>query len=143
MKRILDWLGYVGIALLVAAVMLPFWRPEWQRVRWALVIVGIVLVLASLLVYARTVSGAFGRRTARYGLNTAVMVVLLLAVVGLVEAVSFRHNARVDLTENHPNEKPVSISGKDVRKALQEGNEVDPRIMRPSTSRILAAAMKQ
>jgi len=65
MKRILDWLGYVGIALLVAAVMLPFWRPEWQRVRWALVIGGIVLVLASLLVYARTVSGAFGRRTAR------------------------------------------------------------------------------
>ena len=50
---------------------------------------------------------------------------------------------RVDLTENHPNEKPVSISGKDVRMALQEGREVDPRIMRPSTSRILAAAMKQ
>jgi sulfate adenylyltransferase len=50
---------------------------------------------------------------------------------------------RVDLTDNHANEKPVSISGKDVRKALQEGREVDPRIMRPSTSRILAAAMKQ
>ncbi len=50
---------------------------------------------------------------------------------------------RVDLTDNHPGEKPVSISGKDVRKALQEGREVDPRIMRPSTSRILAAAMKQ
>ena len=50
---------------------------------------------------------------------------------------------RVDLTENHQGEKPVSISGKDVRKALQEGREVDPRIMRPTTSRILAAAMKQ
>jgi sulfate adenylyltransferase len=49
---------------------------------------------------------------------------------------------RVDLTENHKDEKPVSISGKDVRKALLEGREVDPRIMRPSTSRILAAAMK-
>ena len=48
---------------------------------------------------------------------------------------------RVDLTDNHPGEKPVSISGKDVRKALTEGCEVDPRIMRPSTSRILAAAM--
>ena len=48
---------------------------------------------------------------------------------------------RVDLTENHPNEKPVSISGKDVRKALVEGGTVDPRIMRESTSRILAAAM--
>ena len=49
---------------------------------------------------------------------------------------------RVDLVDSHPGEKPVSISGKDVRKALTEGREVDPRIMRPSTSHILAAAMK-
>jgi sulfate adenylyltransferase len=48
---------------------------------------------------------------------------------------------RVDLTDNHPGEKPVSISGKDVRKALLEGRDVDPRIMRPTTSNILAAAM--
>jgi len=48
---------------------------------------------------------------------------------------------RVDLTENHPNEKPVSISGKDVRNTLLAGKPVDPRIMRESTSRILAAAM--
>jgi sulfate adenylyltransferase len=50
---------------------------------------------------------------------------------------------RVDLTENHPDEKPVSISGKDVRKALVEGRTVDPRIMRESTSRILAQAMSK
>ena len=48
---------------------------------------------------------------------------------------------RVDLMDSHPNEKPVFISGKDVRKTLLEGKQVDPRIMRPSTSRILAAAM--
>jgi sulfate adenylyltransferase len=50
---------------------------------------------------------------------------------------------RVDLTERHPDEKPVSISGKEVRATLLRGEMVDPRIMRPSTSRILAAAMKQ
>lgn len=50
---------------------------------------------------------------------------------------------RVDLTENHKDEKPVSISGKEVRATLQRGDQVDPRIMRPSTSRILAEAMKQ
>jgi sulfate adenylyltransferase len=48
---------------------------------------------------------------------------------------------RVDLMDNHPGEKPVSISGKEIRKALLEGRVVDPRIMRPSTARILAAAM--
>jgi len=45
-------------------------------------------------------------------------------------------------TDSHPNEKPVFISGKDVRKTLLEDREVDPRIMRPTTSRILAEAMK-
>ena len=37
----------------------------------------------------------------------------------------------------------VFISGKDVRKTLLEGKQVDPRIMRESTSRILAAAMAE
>ncbi|MCP4784523.1 MAG: sulfate adenylyltransferase [Fuerstiella sp.] len=49
---------------------------------------------------------------------------------------------RVDLMENHPDEKPVFISGKDVRATLQKGEMVDSRIMRESTSEILAAAMK-
>lgn len=50
---------------------------------------------------------------------------------------------RVDLMEKHADEKPVFISGKDVRATLQKGEMVDPRIMRESTSEILAAAMKQ
>jgi sulfate adenylyltransferase len=50
---------------------------------------------------------------------------------------------RVDLTENHPDEKPVSISGKDVRAALVQGKPVDPRIMRETTSRILSEAMAE
>ncbi len=50
---------------------------------------------------------------------------------------------RVDLMSRHEGEKPVFISGKDVRATLQKGEMVDPRIMRESTSQILAAAMKQ
>ena len=50
---------------------------------------------------------------------------------------------RVDLMENHSEEKPVFISGKQVRATLQEGEMVDERIMRPTTSKILAEAMKQ
>jgi len=50
---------------------------------------------------------------------------------------------RVDLMDSHEGEKPVFISGKQVRQTLLEGKEVDPRIMRHSTSQILAAAMKQ
>src|SRR5262249_3140446 len=39
-------------------------------------------------------------RATRYGLNAAILVVLILGVIALVEAVSYRHSYRVDLTEN-------------------------------------------
>jgi sulfate adenylyltransferase len=48
---------------------------------------------------------------------------------------------RVDLMENHKDEKPLFISGKEVRRCLMEGDPVDPRVMRQSTAAILSAAM--
>jgi ABC-type uncharacterized transport system involved in gliding motility auxiliary subunit len=99
-KRLLDWAGYLGIAVLAAAALLPFLRPEWGRARGALVLAGVLLVLASLLGYVKDARSVLGGRTARYGLNTAVMVLLLLGIIGLVEVVSYRHSARLDLTEN-------------------------------------------
>jgi sulfate adenylyltransferase len=45
--------------------------------------------------------------------------------------------------QNHSDEKPVFISGKEVRSTLLRGEIVDPRIMRESTSKILAGAMRQ
>jgi len=50
---------------------------------------------------------------------------------------------RVDLMDNHSEEKPVFISGKEVRRCLKAGEEVDPRIMRKSTADILIKAMAE
>jgi len=58
-------------------------------------------------------------------------------------AAFYESMGRVDLMENHSDEKPVFISGKEVRSTLQKGEQVDSRIMRESTSEILAAAMGQ
>ena len=56
-------------------------------------------------------------------------------------AAYYESAGRVDLMDKHKDEKPVFISGKDVRQTLLAGKEVDPRIMRSSTSKILAEAM--
>jgi sulfate adenylyltransferase len=66
---------------------------------------------------------------------------LLIQPLNVGFAAFYESMGRVDLTENHKDEKPVSISGKDVRAALSEGRPVDPRIMRESTARILGEAM--
>ena len=48
---------------------------------------------------------------------------------------------RVDLMDNHPDEKPVFISGRKVREQLLAGEMPDPRIMRPETAKILIEKM--
>jgi ABC-type uncharacterized transport system involved in gliding motility auxiliary subunit len=102
-RKILDWAGYGGLVLLAAALILPFARPDWLRLRPWLVGVGGALVVLSLLVYLRQARATLSGRTARYGLNTALMILFLLGIITVVEAVSYRHNARLDLTENRRN----------------------------------------
>lgn len=108
MRRPLDWAGYVGLAALAGVAILKWTRPPFMAgprgawIGWSLLVVGGVLVALSLVMHLRA-AGALGGRSARYGLNTAVMVLLLLGIVGLVEAVSYRHSARLDLTENKRN----------------------------------------
>jgi len=68
---------------------------------------------------------------------------LAIEPVNVGFAAFYESLGRVDLMSNHDEEKPVFISGKQVRATLQQGEMVDPRIMRESTSAILAEAMKQ
>ena len=49
---------------------------------------------------------------------------------------------RVDLTENHPDEKPVAVSGSEVRRLLGEGVRPDPRILRAEVADILIETYK-
>ena len=100
MRRLADWAFYPGIVALAAAVVQQLFLPQWARLRWPLIIAGLVLVAVSVLPRLRDPRPALATRTARYGLNTLVFVLLLLGVITVVEALSFRHNARVDLTES-------------------------------------------
>ncbi|PYN50048.1 MAG: hypothetical protein DME00_07070, partial [Candidatus Rokuibacteriota bacterium] len=110
-RRLLDWGGYLGILVVGFGAILPFVRPEWIRFRWTIIAVGIVLVLASLLARVEDFRGLFGRRSMRYGVNTAVAVALVLGATVVVQALSFRHSARWDLTEN----KRFSLSAQTIQ----------------------------
>jgi ABC-type uncharacterized transport system involved in gliding motility auxiliary subunit len=101
MQRIATPALFVGLAALVAGAVLRVYRPSWTRVWPALLIVGgLVLLLGLYASFAVNVRRALAGRATRYGLNAAVLVALILGVIALVEAVSYRHSWRVDLTEN-------------------------------------------
>jgi sulfate adenylyltransferase len=58
-------------------------------------------------------------------------------------AAYYESMGRVDLTENHPGEKPYSISGTKVREILVSGERPDDRILRPEVSDVLIQVYRE
>ncbi len=58
-------------------------------------------------------------------------------------AAYFESIGRVDLIDNHPGEKPVSISGSKIRELLTQGERPDERILRPEISDILISYYRE
>jgi ABC-type uncharacterized transport system involved in gliding motility auxiliary subunit len=108
LRRLSEGAFWVGLLLLALAVLQglsarrswPFFGAQWSWLWWPLVIGGLALVLLSFLPFWRDPKATLSTRGVRYGANTLVAVVLVLGVIGVVEALSYRHNARLDLTEN-------------------------------------------
>ncbi len=100
MRRFATPAVVIGLVALVGGGVLRTYRPSWTAAWPAALIVGGLLVLVGLAASFSDPRELWRRRTTKYGLNALVMVVLILGVIALVEAVSYRHNWRVDLTEN-------------------------------------------
>ena len=75
----------VGLAGLVAGFVLQNYRPSWTTVWPALLILGGLLLLFGLYAsFATNVRRALAGRATRYGLNAAILIVLILGVIAVV-----------------------------------------------------------
>jgi ABC-type uncharacterized transport system involved in gliding motility auxiliary subunit len=97
-KRLFSILGWLGTALVLAAVAVRFLRPDLQQVWNGLALSGLACVLLYLVSQWREVFDVFGARTARYGALSAASVLLLLAILVAVNYIAARQNRRWDLT---------------------------------------------
>jgi ABC-type uncharacterized transport system involved in gliding motility auxiliary subunit len=98
LKRILGLLGWLGVALVFAAVAIRFTKPEWQQWYNGLAIAGLVCTLLYILSQWREVVRSFSGRQARLGSLAAASVVVVLAILFALNYLSSRHNKRWDLT---------------------------------------------
>jgi len=100
MKKILNILSYVGIALVFGALAIRMFKPEWDQyavyASWA----GLALVLLYTVGQWREIVAHFKRRSARYGALAGVSVLAVLGILIAVNYLSSRQNKRWDLTEN-------------------------------------------
>ena len=77
LKRILGLLGWLGVALVFAAVAIRFLKPEWQQYYNGLAIGGLVCTLLYILSQWREVARSFSGRQARLGSLAAASVVVV------------------------------------------------------------------
>jgi len=96
-KRILGLLGWLGVALVFAAVAIRFLKPEWQ---WYtnLALGGLVCTLLYMLSQWREVARSFSGREAKFGTVAVVSAIVVLAILVAVNYLGVRHNKRWDLT---------------------------------------------
>ena len=98
LKRVLGLLGWLGVALVFAAVAIRFTRPEWQQWYNGLALAGLACTLLYILSQWREVVRSFSGRQARLGSLAAGSVVVVFAILFAINYLSSRHNKRWDLT---------------------------------------------
>jgi ABC-type uncharacterized transport system involved in gliding motility auxiliary subunit len=101
LKRILGLLGWLGVALVFAAVAIRFLKPEWQQYYNGLAIAGLVCTLLYMLSQWREIVQAFAGRQARFGTLAAASILVVLGILIAINYLSTRHNKRWDLTAAH------------------------------------------
>jgi ABC-type uncharacterized transport system involved in gliding motility auxiliary subunit len=109
MNRILSFLSWVGIALLLAAVAIRLGpgfglgnviKPGYDKYATWLFWAGVALVVLYTLGQWRDIATYFERRNARYGAIAGVSVIVVLGILIAVNYLSTRQNKRWDLTAN-------------------------------------------
>lgn len=98
LKRIVDILGWLGVALVVAAVLVRAIRPENVEVWRGLAIAGLVTVVLYVAGQWREIGQAFERRQTRYGALSLASVLIVLGILAGLNYIASRQNKRWDLT---------------------------------------------
>ena len=131
-NRILSFLSWVGIALLLAAVAIRLGpgfglgnviKPGYDKYATWLFWAGVVLVLLYTLGQWREIATYFQRRNARYGAIAGFSVVIVLGILIAVNYLSVRQNKRWDLTAN----RQYSLSDQTVK--LLQGLDAPVKFM--------------
>ena len=123
MRRLIDLLAPLGLVIMAAAALVA--RHGWT-VKPNLntyLIAGAALVVAHIALRWEDIYKAIGGRQLRYGSNTAVLVVVVLAILVAVNYLAARHPLKKDLTKN----QRFSLS--DQTKKVVQGLKDDVRIV--------------
>lgn len=99
MKRFSSLLGILGVFLGIAGGISYSIYQSLKTPIIALLVAGLAMMLYYCVINFSSLRGSLATRSTKYSSNTAVMIVVFLAIVVLLAAISSKRNKRFDLTE--------------------------------------------
>jgi len=115
MKEHLKKADILGFTMVAAALISYSVRLTWSMYQTIAVALGGLLVIISFAAKFAEIRATFGRRSTRFGINSATSVVLLLGILAFVNYLGAQHVKRLDMTT----EKIYSLSDQSVSVAQQ------------------------
>lgn len=122
-KELFKAIGYLGAALLISGAFRYYAFETWQKWEKIMVGAGGALLLLSLIVNFAEIKAVWSRRSTKLGANTVTMTLAVIAILGLLNFLGYRHSKRFDLSE----EKLYSLS--DQTKQILSNLKQDVKIM--------------
>jgi len=127
MKQHLKKADILGLAIIAAAVISYSIRSIWSTYQTIALILGAVLIVASLAVKTDEIRSGLGRRSSRFGINSAASVLFLVGILAFVNYLGAQHVKRVDTTS----EKIYSLSDQSSSVAQQVKQDLKVKAFYP------------
>lgn len=100
MRSLVSTAGYLGLILILVSGYLYASDTTSPRTVLIVLLAGLALGSAWLVLEWETVWNLLGRRTTRYGANTAVLILLVIGILAFVNLIGARYSQRYDTTAN-------------------------------------------
>jgi ABC-type uncharacterized transport system involved in gliding motility auxiliary subunit len=123
MRRLIDFLAPLGLVVMAGAALAVRQGYTVKPSLNTYLLIGLALVIAHVALRWEAIYRAIGGRQLRYGSNTAVLIVVVLAILIGVNYLATRHPLKKDLTKN----QRYSLS--DQTKKIVQGLKDDVRIV--------------
>jgi ABC-type uncharacterized transport system involved in gliding motility auxiliary subunit len=127
MREQLKKADILGLAIIAAAVISYSIQSVWGTYQWIALILGGALILTSVAAKQAEIRASLGRRSARFGINSAVSVVFLVGILAFVNYLGAQHAKRVDTTT----EKIYSLSDQSASVAQQVKQDLKVKAFYP------------
>jgi ABC-type uncharacterized transport system involved in gliding motility auxiliary subunit len=120
MREQLKKADLIGLVFIAATIIAYSVRGIWSIYQTIGLVVGAALVIASLSLKTGEIRAGLGRRSTRFGINSATSVLLIIGVLAMVNYLGAQHQKRVDMTT----EKIYSLSDESVKVADQVNQDL-------------------